>query len=416
MGKKKSQAAALMPLIVLCVLAVGGAVTGVVLLVRQSRQPQQTIDQSTLNLETAALTTTSEAITTSVTDYTTTLSGTTGTVDALYTTTMPGETLATTTTAGAITKIELTFYKLTMTVGDKAQMPIVTMYPADAKDKSEVWSTSDPKVAVVDWQGNITPVGAGTCIVTVKAKANLAVKAEVEVTVKAKTTTAAATTAATTTTAAATTTTAAATTATAAATTSAAGTTTTATETTKQTPQRSDIEVIDGITYVQGILIVNKTYSLPSTYNPGVQPEAQAAFNKMAQAAAQEGLKLTSVSDFRSYATQQTLYNNYCNRDGKAEADRYSARPGHSEHQTGLAFDINYAGSAFTNTPEAKWVAENCWKYGFILRYPEGKEDVTGFMYESWHVRYLGEEWAKKIFDSGKTLEEYLDIDSVYAD
>jgi LAS superfamily LD-carboxypeptidase LdcB len=120
------------------------------------------------------------------------------------------------------------------------------------------------------------------------------------------------------------------------------------------------------------------------------------------------------ISGFRSYSTQNTLYNKYVARDGKAEADRYSARPGHSEHQTGLAFDLNSLDQSFENTKEGKWLAENCWKYGFIIRYPKGKESVTGYMFEPWHVRYLGKEVAKKVYESGKCLEEYLGITSVY--
>ena len=178
---------------------------------------------------------------------------------------------------------------------------------------------------------------------------------------------------------------------------------------------RQEIEVRDGITYVNGILIANKTYSLPADYNPGgILPEAQAAFDEMKADAAKEGIYLSIVSGFRSYTYQGQLYSGYVNRDGKAAADTYSARAGHSEHQTGLAMDINNAGSSFNNTKEAKWLAANCVRYGFILRYPQGKEDITGYMYESWHVRYLGRELAKEVSDSGLTLEEFLCIDSKY--
>ena len=178
---------------------------------------------------------------------------------------------------------------------------------------------------------------------------------------------------------------------------------------------RREIEVRNGITYVNGILIANKTYSLPKDYNPGkILPDAQAAFNTMQADAKKAGLSLTICSGFRSYDYQNQLYNGYVARDGKAAADTYSARAGHSEHQTGLAMDINYASSAFTNTPEAKWLAANCYKYGFILRYPKGKESITGYMYESWHVRYLGKDLAKEVYDSGLTLEEFLCIDSKY--
>lgn len=184
---------------------------------------------------------------------------------------------------------------------------------------------------------------------------------------------------------------------------------------TKETFTRQEIEVRGGITYVNGILIANKTYGLPSDYDPGkILPDAQSAFNSMQADAKKAGLSLWICSGFRSYTYQNTLYNNYVARDGKAKADTYSARPGHSEHQTGLAMDINNASDSFNNTKEAKWIAENCYKYGFILRYPQGKQDITGYKYESWHVRYLGKELAKEVHDSGLTLEEFLCIDSKY--
>lgn len=179
---------------------------------------------------------------------------------------------------------------------------------------------------------------------------------------------------------------------------------------------RHEVEVRNGITYVNGILIANKTYSLPSNYAPGrILPDAQAAFDAMAADAAKQNIRLSIVSGFRSYEYQRTLYNNYVARDGQKAADTYSARPGYSEHQTGLAMDINNASSSFNNTKEAKWIADNCVKYGFILRYPKGKENITGYQYESWHVRYLGKELAKEVADSGLTLEEFLCIDSKYS-
>ena len=184
---------------------------------------------------------------------------------------------------------------------------------------------------------------------------------------------------------------------------------------TKETFTRREIEVKNGITYVNGILIANKTYSLPSTYDPGkILPEAQSAFDAMAADAKKAGYSLSICSGYRSYSYQNQLYNGYVARDGKAAADTYSARAGHSEHQTGLAMDINNASSSFNGTPQAKWIAANCYKYGFIIRYPEGKENITGYMYESWHVRYLGKQLAKEVYDSGLTLEEFLCIDSKY--
>lgn len=179
-------------------------------------------------------------------------------------------------------------------------------------------------------------------------------------------------------------------------------------------PEGPVIEVKNGVTYVNGILIVNKSYSLPQNYGSGLTSATQKAFNNMQAAAKNDGISLWICSGFRSYSYQSQLYWNYVNRDGQWAADRYSARPGHSEHQSGLAIDINNASSSFNGTREAKWIAAHCADYGFILRYPYGKEDKTGFMYESWHVRYVGKDLAKKITKSGLCLEEYLGIDSYY--
>ena len=171
-------------------------------------------------------------------------------------------------------------------------------------------------------------------------------------------------------------------------------------------------------TYIDGILVANKKYPLPQNYNPGENKEARTAFEQMATDAKALGFDFVAFSGFRSYEYQTTLYNNYVNRDGKEAADRYSARPGHSEHQTGLAFDIGensqqglWLTTEFGETPAGKWLADNAHKYGFILRYPEGKEEITGFMYESWHFRYLGVEKATDVKETGLTLEEYLGIE-----
>ena len=163
------------------------------------------------------------------------------------------------------------------------------------------------------------------------------------------------------------------------------------------------------------MLIVNKSFPLPADYNPGgLTSETQSAFNKLQSAAAADGYNLWITSGYRSYYDQQTLFNNYVWRDGQAVAETYSARPGHSEHQSGLAIDVNYAGQAFVGTPEAYWLANHCADYGFIIRYPEGKESVTGFKYEPWHIRYVGKELAKKLTNAGLTIEEYFGIPSNY--
>lgn len=257
--------------------------------------------------------------------------------------------------------ITLSTYEIQLTVGGK-KMPIVTMLPADCPDKSEIWESDDTSVARVDGYGNITGISEGSCTVTVTAAANKSVSASVKVTVTAA-------------------------------------------------PQTHGEP-----TYIDGILIANKTYALPEDYNPGVQPEAELAFKEMQSAAWNEGLNIWIASGFRSYEYQSGLYQRYVNRSGKEEADRYSARPGHSEHQTGLAFDLNSIDDSFADTAEGKWVAEHCHEYGFIIRYPKGAEDITGYIYEPWHIRYLGKETAEKVHNSGLTLEEYLGITSVYAE
>lgn len=169
--------------------------------------------------------------------------------------------------------------------------------------------------------------------------------------------------------------------------------------------------ISNGINYYKGVLLVNKKHPLPSNYNPGENRDAGNAIRRMISDMRNSGLNISnSYSGFRSYSTQSKLYNNYVAQDGKAAADRYSARPGYSEHQTGLAFDLlNKSGGLVTSSREANWINNNAWKYGFIVRYPAGKESVTGYMQEQWHVRYVGSSnTAQAIKNSGKTLEEYL--------
>lgn len=180
-------------------------------------------------------------------------------------------------------------------------------------------------------------------------------------------------------------------------------------------PETQPPATVDSPTYIQGILVVNKTYALPKTYAKGVDPEAKSALDKMFADAKKDGITLWIASGYRSYDRQYTVYNNYVKKDGQAAADRYSARPGHSEHQTGLAFDLNELTEAFGNSKQGKWLAENCHKYGFIIRYPQNKEHITGYMYEPWHVRYLGVDTATAVYESGLCLEEYLGITSVYS-
>ncbi len=176
------------------------------------------------------------------------------------------------------------------------------------------------------------------------------------------------------------------------------------------------IELPDEPTVIDGILLANKQNPLPSDYAPGVNPDAQDAFGAMRAEALKSNIDLTAFSTFRDFARQKELYEGYVAKDGQEKADRYSARPGFSEHQTGLAFDIgesgaeqHWAAASFGDTEAGKWVADNAHRFGFILRYPEGKEQLTGYMHESWHFRYVGKEAAKEIYDADITLEEYLE-------
>ena len=175
-------------------------------------------------------------------------------------------------------------------------------------------------------------------------------------------------------------------------------------------------EIRNGVTYVDGYLIANKTYALPASYGSGLTDETWAAFYQMAAAAETDGISLYIVSGFRSYSIQEGLYNSYVAVDGVAEADTYSARAGHSEHQSGLAFDLNNTENDFVGTPEAIWIDEHCYKYGFIVRYPQGKTDETGYIYEPWHLRYVGTEFAEKLYNGGDwiTVEDYFGITSKY--
>ena len=156
------------------------------------------------------------------------------------------------------------------------------------------------------------------------------------------------------------------------------------------------------------IVVANKHYPMSKDYNPGENPTAKAELLKLIAAMQQAGFPISDhYSGFRSYETQTQLYQNYVNKDGKAEADRYSARPGYSEHQTGLAFDlVGTNGDLVTEEKAAQWLLDHAADYGFVVRYLKGKEKETGYMAEEWHLRYVGKE-AKEIAASGLSLEEY---------
>ena len=182
-----------------------------------------------------------------------------------------------------------------------------------------------------------------------------------------------------------------------------------------QSSSEKKAEVVNKGSYysIQGkydeIIVVNKHYPLSKDYNPGENPIAKAELVKLIAAMQAAGFPISDhYSGFRSYETQSSLYQDYVNKDGKEAADRYSARPGYSEHQTGLAFDvIGTNGDLVTEEKAAQWLLDHVADYGFVVRYLKGKEKETGYMAEEWHLRYVGKE-AKEIAASGLSLEEYF--------
>lgn len=156
------------------------------------------------------------------------------------------------------------------------------------------------------------------------------------------------------------------------------------------------------------IVVANKHYPMSKDYNPGENPTAKAELLKLIVAMQEEGFAISDdYSGFRSYESQEKLYQKYIVEDGQETADRESARPGYSEHQTGLAFDlIGTNGDLVTEEKAAQWLLDHAADYGFVVRYLKGKEKETGYMAEEWHLRYVGKE-AKEIAASGLSLEEY---------
>ncbi len=264
-------------------------------------------------------------------------------------------------------QIRLSDISLDMMVGAPAKPVTFTVTPEEAVVESYTWTSTDEAVAAVDQTGVVTAVGEGSC--TLRLTLDSGIYTELPVTV---------------------------------------------TKVRYYAPAIAFNEE-DGCTYIDGVLIANKTYPLPEGYAPGgILPTVMEAWNAMVAAAKEDGITLRIISGYRSYRTQQTLYNNYVARNGQAEADTYSARPGHSEHQTGLAFDINEISYAFGESAAGRWVAEHAAEYGFIIRYPKEKQEITGYVYEPWHLRYLGTELATDVYESGLCLEEYFNIDSAY--
>jgi D-alanyl-D-alanine carboxypeptidase len=195
--------------------------------------------------------------------------------------------------------------------------------------------------------------------------------------------------------------------------------------------QKENIQVVANPDSIP--VLVNKQNKLPDGYKPKdlvvpnipfifdnqssskreMRSVAAAAIEKVFAAAKHQSISLLGVSAYRSYSAQTALFNYYVNQDGYEAAKVYSALPGTSEHETGLAIDVTggngkcAAEDCFAGTKEAKWLQKHAADYGFIIRYPKGKEAITGYQYEPWHLRYVGKTIAKKIMKSGITLEEY---------
>lgn len=262
--------------------------------------------------------------------------------------------------------IETNVDSVTLKVGNETTIN-AKILPETAVNNQLEWKSSNEKVAKVDQNGKVKGIAYGNCEIEIKTKEEPIISKKISVKVELK-------------------------------------------QNTSVVNNTYSNELPSQPTYIQGILIVNKKYGLPSNYNPGVNATALSAFNSMQAAAKNEGISLFIVSGFRSYSTQLGLYNRYVRQYGQAATDTFSARAGHSEHQTGLAFDVNSVLDSFAQTKEGKWLAGNCYKYGFIIRYPENKQAITGYKYEPWHIRYLGVDIATKVYQSGLCLEEYLGI------
>ena len=198
------------------------------------------------------------------------------------------------------------------------------------------------------------------------------------------------------------------------------------------TLKSNEIKRLEGILNDELFILVNENNKLEDDYVPSTLVESDIAFEEyidckqldertsnaakeMFNAALKENINLIAISGYRSYSVQENLYNSRVEVKGIEKTRQYTAEPGASEHQTGLAIDIvcndyPYLDEGFENTDAFKWLYNNCYKYGFILRYQKGKEDITGYNYEPWHFRYIGDvDIAKDIMERGICFEEFID-------
>lgn len=177
------------------------------------------------------------------------------------------------------------------------------------------------------------------------------------------------------------------------------------------TPPERVVE--DGVTTIGGVVIANKAINLPPEYGTWLSDGevSDEAYNALLEMNSQSSHNYSIISAYRSYYSQERIFKGWCDMYGFESASTISAQAGHSEHQTGLTMDLDSLEESYGETAAGIWLAQNCYKYGFIIRYPKGKEDITGYSYEPWHVRYLGKSTAKLVYSSGLTLEEFLNVE-----
>lgn len=197
-----------------------------------------------------------------------------------------------------------------------------------------------------------------------------------------------------------------------------------------QLPGKYEIQAMQGKS--EYLILINKTYGLDESYEPPdlksvayraddrsakyqkLRSEAADAFDQMTRDAKEAGMNIVITTGYRPYSYQRQLHDTYIRSNGAVWTEHFSAEPGHSEHQTGLAADVSSPSAdyelkqSFADTQEGIWLAENAHRFGFIIRYPKGKEAITGYQYEPWHIRYVGAEPAAEMYNNNLTLEEYL--------
>lgn len=289
-----------------------------------------------------------------------------------------------------VTGLTLNLDTITLSAG-KSKQPLVTMEPDNASDKGEIWTSSDETVAVVDQSGTIRGIGAGSCIVTVASVCNPEITASVSVTVVSP---------------------------------SVSSAPPVVSNPSSQAPT-SDSFTSWNHSCSWNMMVINKDNRIPEHYQPqicsyqSIQIDQRVLphLKEMLEAAAADGAVLWVASGYRDLDLQTRLYNrkvNYFINQGydketaKTKAATIVAKPGTSEHNTGLAVDFNTVESSFCNTKGYRWLMEHAADYGFIQRYPTDKQAVTHVIYEPWHFRYVGVENAKAIQSSGLCLEEYV--------